>query len=101
MLKSTQIILAIATYFDYKIWQMGVKITFLNGNLTEDMYITQPEVFVDPTNARKICKLHKYIYGLRKHLEVVTFTLMKWSKGLASFRVKKNLVFTRRQVGDL
>jgi hypothetical protein len=54
MLKSMQIILAIATYFNYKIWQMGVKTTFLNGNLTEDMYMTQPEVFVDPTSARKI-----------------------------------------------
>jgi hypothetical protein len=66
MLKSMQIILAIATYFNYKIWQMGVKTTFLNGNLTEDMYMTQPEVFVDPTSARKIWKLHKYIYGLKQ-----------------------------------
>jgi len=36
-LKSIRIILAIATYFDYEIWQMEVKIAFLNGNLTEDV----------------------------------------------------------------
>ena len=32
MLKSIQIILAIVAYFDYEIWQMDVKIVFLNGN---------------------------------------------------------------------
>ena len=57
MLKSVQIILAIAAYFDYEIWQMDVKTAFLNGNLTEDVYMMQPEGFVDPTNAGKISKL--------------------------------------------
>jgi hypothetical protein len=47
MLKFLQILLTIATYFDYEIWQMDVKITFLNGNLTEDMYMIQLEGFVD------------------------------------------------------
>jgi hypothetical protein len=47
MLKFLRILLAIATYFDYEIWQMDVKITFLNGNLTEDMYMIQLEGFVD------------------------------------------------------
>ena len=48
MFKSIRIILAIATYYDYKIWQMDAKIAFLNGNLLEDVYMTQPEGFVDP-----------------------------------------------------
>jgi len=39
MLKSIRIILAIASYFDYEIWQMDVKTTFLNGNLDEDVYM--------------------------------------------------------------
>src|SRR6185503_13472269 len=46
MVKSIWIILAIASYFDYEIWHMDVKIAFLNGNLTEDMYMMQPEDFV-------------------------------------------------------
>ena len=65
MLKSVWIILAIAAYFDYEIWQMDVKTSFLNGNLIEDVYIMQPEGFVDPTNAGKICKLQKSIYRLK------------------------------------
>jgi hypothetical protein len=42
MLKSVQILLAIAAYFDYEICQLHVKTSFLNGNLTEDVYMTHP-----------------------------------------------------------
>jgi hypothetical protein len=65
-LKSIWIILAIDAYFDYEIWQMDVKTTFLNGNLDEDVYMIHPEGFVNPINARKICKLQKSIYGLKR-----------------------------------
>jgi hypothetical protein len=40
--------IAIASYRDYEIWQMDVKKVFLNENLTEDVYMIQPEGFVDP-----------------------------------------------------
>ena len=66
MLKFVQILLAIAAYFDYEIWQMDVKMVFLNSNLIEDVYMTQPEGFVDPKHAGKICKLQKSIYGLKQ-----------------------------------
>ena len=65
MLKCIRIILAIAAYFDYEIWQMDVKIAFLNGNLDEDVYMIQPKGFIDPNNVGKICKLQKSIYGLK------------------------------------
>ena len=51
MLKSVRIILAIAAYFNYEIWQMDVKTVFLNGMLSEDVYMIQPEGFVDPKDA--------------------------------------------------
>ena len=60
------IILSIAAYFDYEIWQMDVKTAFLNRNMTEDVYMMQPEGFVDPSKAGKICKLRKSIYGLKQ-----------------------------------
>ncbi|MBJ4306819.1 hypothetical protein JGD87_23840, partial [Salmonella enterica subsp. enterica serovar Derby] len=56
----------IAAYFDYEIWQMDVKTAFLNRNLSEDVYMTQPEGFVDPKNASKVCKLQKSIYELKQ-----------------------------------
>jgi hypothetical protein len=40
---------------------MDVKIDFLNGNLTKNVYMTQPEGFVDPKYAKKICKLQNSI----------------------------------------
>ena len=45
MLKSVRILLAIAAYFDYEIWQMDIKTAFLNGMLGEDVYMVQPEGF--------------------------------------------------------
>ena len=66
MLKSIRILLAIAAYYDYEIWQMDVKMAFLNGQLVEDVYMVQPEGFVDPKNPDKVCKLNKSIYGLKQ-----------------------------------
>jgi hypothetical protein len=57
MRKSIRILLSIAAYFDYEMLQMDVKIAFLNGNLTKDVYMTQPKSFVDSKHARKIYKL--------------------------------------------
>jgi hypothetical protein len=45
---------------------MDVKTSFLNGSLTKDVYMTQPEGFVDPIHAGKICKLQKSIYRLKQ-----------------------------------
>ena len=56
--------LAIAAFYDYEIWQMDVKTTFLNGFLKEELYMMQPEGFVDPKGANKVCKLQRCIYGL-------------------------------------
>ena len=62
MLKSVRIMLAIATF--YEIWQMDVKTTFLNGFIKEELYMMQPEGFVNPKGANKMCKLQRSIYGL-------------------------------------
>ena len=54
--------LAVAAF--YEIWQMDVKNAFLNGFLKEQLYMMQPEGFVDPKGANKMCKLQRSIYGL-------------------------------------
>ena len=66
MLKSIRILLAIVAYYDYEIWQMDVKTVFLNGNLLEDVYMTQPEGFVDPMYPNRVCKLQRSIYELKQ-----------------------------------
>ena len=43
---------------------MDVKTAFLNGFLKEELYIMQPEGFVYPKGANKVCKLQLSIYGL-------------------------------------
>ena len=65
MLKSIRILLAIAAHYDYEIWQMDVKTTFLNENLSEEVYMTQPEGFISE-NCSKVCKLQRSIYGLKQ-----------------------------------
>jgi len=66
MLRSIRILLAIAAFHDYEVWQMDVKTAFLNGYLEEDVYMMQPEGFVDPKNPNKVCKLKRSIYGLKQ-----------------------------------
>ena len=56
--------LAIVAFYDYEIWQMDVKTAFLNGFLEEELYMMQPEGFVDPKGANKMCKLQRSINGL-------------------------------------
>ena len=43
---------------------MDVKTAFLNGFLKEELYMMQPEDFVDPKGANKVSKLQRSIYGL-------------------------------------
>ena len=54
--------LAVAAF--YEIWQMDVKTAFLNGFLKEELYMMQPEGFVDPKGTNKVSKLQRSIYEL-------------------------------------
>ena len=54
--------LAIATFMKSGKWIN--KTTFLNGFIKEELYMMQPEGFVNPKGANKICKLQRSINGL-------------------------------------
>ena len=43
---------------------MDVKTAFINGFLKEELYMMQPEGFVNPKGANKLCKPQRSIYGL-------------------------------------
>ena len=52
MLKSSRIMLAIAAYLDYEVWQMDVTIAFLNEELNEEVYMIQFEGFISTLSPR-------------------------------------------------
>ncbi|GJX05755.1 retrotransposon protein, putative, ty1-copia subclass [Tanacetum coccineum] len=72
-IRAIRILLAIAAFYDYEIWQMDVKTAFLKGNLCEDEYMVKPEGFVDPKHPNKVCKLQHSMYGLKQ-------TSRSWNK---------------------
>ncbi|GJU70748.1 retrotransposon protein, putative, ty1-copia subclass [Tanacetum coccineum] len=65
-IRAIRILIAIATFYDYEIWQMDVKTAFLNGHLSEEVYMTQPEGFVNSKYPNHVCKLKLSIYGLKQ-----------------------------------
>ncbi|GJW87827.1 retrotransposon protein, putative, ty1-copia subclass [Tanacetum coccineum] len=69
-IRAIRILLAIATFYDY---EMDVKTTFLNDHLSEDVYMVQPEGFVDLKYPNKVCKVQRSIYGLKQ-------TSRSWNK---------------------
>jgi hypothetical protein len=58
--------LAFACFKNFKIYQMDVKSTFLNGTLEEEVYLEQPEGFKLTENQDYVCKLKKALYGLKQ-----------------------------------
>ena len=66
MIKSNKILLSIAVYYDYDIWKMDVKTTFLDGYLKENIYMMQVDGFITKGQEHMVCKLHQSIYGLKQ-----------------------------------
>nr|GEV15921.1 hypothetical protein [Tanacetum cinerariifolium] len=52
--------------FEESFAPMDVKTAFLNGNLREEVYVSQPDGFVDPDNPNHVYKLKKALYGLKQ-----------------------------------
>ncbi|GJT91356.1 retrovirus-related pol polyprotein from transposon TNT 1-94 [Tanacetum coccineum] len=91
-----------ATNKNMTIYQMDVNIAFLNGELREEVYFSQPEGFVDQGNPTHVYKLKKDLYGLKKASRA-------WYDMLSSFllsqRFSKGAVdpklFTRKEGKDI
>ena len=59
-----RILLALACQLKFKLYQMDVKIAFLNGLFKEDFYVAQPKGFIDPHFPDHVLYLKKAFYGL-------------------------------------
>ena len=58
--------LAITTQFQWVIQQFDVSNAFLHGTLDEEVFMEQPQDFVNPTHPDYVCTLNKVIYGLKQ-----------------------------------
>nr|GFC48862.1 retrovirus-related Pol polyprotein from transposon TNT 1-94 [Tanacetum cinerariifolium] len=101
-LEAIRIFLAYAAYKNMVVYQMDVKSAFLNGNLREEVYVSQPDGFVDSDNPNHVYKLKKALYGLKQALRA-------WYDMLSSFLLSQDFskgpvdptLFIRRNGNDL
>nr|GEX70405.1 hypothetical protein [Tanacetum cinerariifolium] len=97
-----RIFLAYAAHKGFTVYQMDVKTAFLHGSLKEDVYVCQPEGFIDADHPSHVYKLKKVLYGLKQaprawYDELSTFLLQKgFSKGTID-----PTLFTRRFDDDI
>jgi len=64
-IEAIRILIACATHMEFKLYQMDVKSTFLNGYLKEEVYVMQPPSFEDSELPNLVFKLDKVLYGLK------------------------------------
>nr|GEX05968.1 retrovirus-related Pol polyprotein from transposon TNT 1-94 [Tanacetum cinerariifolium] len=65
-IEAIRIFIANAASRNMPIYQMDVKTAFLNGELKEEVYVSQPEGFVDPDHPTHVYRLKKALYGLKQ-----------------------------------
>ncbi|GJR79807.1 retrovirus-related pol polyprotein from transposon TNT 1-94 [Tanacetum coccineum] len=101
-LEAVRMFVAYAAHKNFTIFQMDVKTTFLNGPLKEEVYVSQPDGFVDPDFPDHVYKLKKALYGLKQDPRA-------WYDKLSSFSIEHHFtkgiidltIFTRRHWGDI
>ena len=64
--ESIRTVIALAAKYGLKLHQMDVTTAFLNGDLKEEVYMQQPEGFVEKGKQHLVCKLRRSIYGLKQ-----------------------------------
>ncbi|GJU05096.1 retrovirus-related pol polyprotein from transposon TNT 1-94 [Tanacetum coccineum] len=101
-LEAIRIFLAFAAHMNMVVYQMDVKTAFLNGNLQEEVYVSQPDGFVDKYNPNHVYKLKKALYGLKQAPRA-------WYDMLSSFMISQDFskgsvdptLFIRREGKEL
>ncbi|GKF20964.1 retrovirus-related pol polyprotein from transposon TNT 1-94 [Tanacetum coccineum] len=97
-LEAVRLFVAYAEHKSFPIYQMDVKMTFLNGPLKEEVYINQQDGFVDPHHHDKVYRLKKALYGLKQaprawYDELSNFLV---SKGFSKGSIDPILFITRK-----
>nr|GEV18734.1 retrovirus-related Pol polyprotein from transposon TNT 1-94 [Tanacetum cinerariifolium] len=82
-LEVVQIFIAYAAQTSFPIYQMDVKTAFFSGPLKEQVYVAQPDGFVDPDHPNNVYRLRKALYGLKKAPRA-------WYDELSNFSMSKD-----------
>nr|GEX20739.1 retrovirus-related Pol polyprotein from transposon TNT 1-94 [Tanacetum cinerariifolium] len=96
-LKAVWIFIAYAAHKSFLIYQMDMKMAFLNGPLKEEVYVAQPDEFVDPDHPEKVYRLRKALYGLKQapkawYDELLKFMTSKgFNKGLQTHQSPRGI----------
>ena len=101
-LEAIRILLAYASSYDIKLYQMDVKSAFLNGYINEEVYVDQPPGFEDPRYPNHVYRLSKALYGLKQAPRA-------WYERLRDFLIAKDFkigcvdttLFTKKIESDL
>ncbi|GJR97947.1 retrovirus-related pol polyprotein from transposon TNT 1-94 [Tanacetum coccineum] len=83
-LEAVWIFVAYVAHKSFPIYQIDVKSAFLNGLLKEEVYVAQPDGFVDPDHPKKVYRLRKALYGLKQAPRA-------WYDELSKFLMSKEL----------
>nr|GFB72886.1 retrovirus-related Pol polyprotein from transposon TNT 1-94 [Tanacetum cinerariifolium] len=99
---TVRIFVAYAAHKSFPINQMDVKMVFLNAPLKEEVYVAQPDGFVDPDHPEKVYRLRKDLYGLKQAPKTWYDKLSKFltSKGFTKGTIDPTL-FTIRYEDDI
>ncbi|GJZ80133.1 retrovirus-related pol polyprotein from transposon TNT 1-94 [Tanacetum coccineum] len=111
-IEAIRIFIANAASKNMTIYQMDVKTAFLNGELKEEVYVSQPEGFVDPDHPTHVYRLKKALYGLKQAPRAWYDTLSrflldnKFSKGavdltLFTQKIGKHILLVQIYVDDI
>ncbi|GJX08333.1 retrovirus-related pol polyprotein from transposon TNT 1-94 [Tanacetum coccineum] len=101
-LEAVRILVTYDAHKSFPIYQMDVKMAFLNGPLKEEVYVAQPDGFVDPDHPEKVYRLRKTLYRLKQapiawYDELLNFLM---SKGFTKGTIDPTL-FTIRYGEDI
>ncbi|GJT62773.1 retrovirus-related pol polyprotein from transposon TNT 1-94 [Tanacetum coccineum] len=101
-LEAVRIFVTYAAHKNFPIYQMDVKMAFMNGPLKEEVFVRQPDGFVDLDFPNRVYRLKKALYGLKQAPRA-------WYDKLSSFLIEHHFtkgivdptLFTRRRGDDI
>nr|GFA87288.1 retrovirus-related Pol polyprotein from transposon TNT 1-94 [Tanacetum cinerariifolium] len=101
-LEAVRLFIAYVAHKSFTVYQMDVKTSFLYGPLKEEVYVNQPDGFVDPYHTDKVYRLKKALYGLKQAPRAWYDELSKFllSKGFSKGFIDQTLFITKHR-GDI